>query len=186
MKKVVFLLLASFLVLVACGKEEESRLDDKKETKSSSKDSKKDDKKKDEDKEKEKSDDKSNEEVATQDETTEQPVQSQEQVNAQEQQPVQSQEQAPVVEEQTSQEIQGGNDAGAAEEQQAFLRESDPEYYEQFEGKTGKDLPPAPNGKHYGVTPTSEYSYSNDQLGPDGLPREDAVATDENGNPEPQ
>ena len=185
MKKVLGLLLASFLVLAACG-QEESKLEDKKETKASDEESKKDDKKKDEDKEKEKSDDKSNEEVATQDETTEQPVQSQEQVNAQKQQPVQSQEQAPVVEEQTSQEIQGGNDAGAAEEQQAFVRESDPEYYKQFEGKTGKDLPPAPNGKHYGVTPTSEYSYSNDQLGPDGLPREDAVATDENGNPEPQ
>lgn len=190
MKKLLFLVLASFLVLAACGNEEESKLDDKKETKASDKESKKDDKKKDDDKksdkEKDKSDDKSNEEVVTEDETTEQPVQSQEQVNAQEQQPVQSQEQAPVVEEQTSQEIQGGNDAGAAEEQQAFLRESDPEYYEQFEGKTGKDLPPPPNGKHYGVTPTSEYSYSNDQLGPDGLPREDAVATDENGNPEPQ
>lgn len=176
MKKLLFLLLASFIVLAACG-QEESKSEDKKETKSTDKDSKKEDKKSEDKKDKsddkeEKSDDKSNEEVATQDETTEQPVQ--------------SQEQAPVVEEQTSQEIQGGNDAGAAEEQQAFLRESDPEYYEQFEGKTGKDLPPAPNGKHYGVTPTSEYSYSNDQLGPDGLPREDAVATDENGNPEPQ
>ncbi|WP_071562993.1 hypothetical protein [Staphylococcus equorum] len=195
MKKLLFLLMASFLVLVACG-QEESKTEDKKETKSSDKESKEEDKKKDEDKksdeEKDKSDDKSNEEVANEEpqsqeqQITEEPVQSQEQVNTQEQQPVQSQEQAPVVEEQTSQEIQGGNDAGAAEEQQAFLRESDPEYYEQFEGKTGKDLPPAPNGKHYGVTPTSEYSYSNDQLGPDGLPREDAVATDENGNPEPQ
>lgn len=87
--------------------------------------------------------------------------------------------------EQPTEEIQGGNDAGAAEEQQAFLRESDPEYYEQFEEKTGEDLPEGPNG-HYGITPTSEYSYSNDQLGPDGLPREDAIATDENGNPEPQ
>ncbi|WP_268222143.1 hypothetical protein [Staphylococcus ureilyticus] len=98
MKRILFLLLASFLVLTACG-QEESKSEDKKETKSSSKESKKEDKKKDDDKEKEKSDDKSNEEVATQDETTEQPVQSQEQVNAQEQ-PIQSQEQEPVVEEQ--------------------------------------------------------------------------------------
>ncbi|MDW4048357.1 hypothetical protein QI268_10670 [Staphylococcus saprophyticus] len=79
MKKLVFLLLASFLVLSACGNEE-SKLEDKKETKASDKESNKDDNKKDDDK---KSDDKSNEEVATQDETTEQqsteePSQSQE------------------------------------------------------------------------------------------------------------
>ncbi|EJX17089.1 hypothetical protein SOJ_25380 [Staphylococcus sp. OJ82] len=112
MKKLLFLLLASFLVLAACGNEEESKLDDKKETKASDKESKKDDKKKDEDKEKEKekSDDKSNEEVANEEpqsqeqQSTEQPVQSQEQVNAQEQQPVQSQEQAPVQQEPTAQE----------------------------------------------------------------------------------
>ena len=81
MKKVLFLLLASFLVLSACGNEE-SKLEDKKETKESDKESKKDDDKKT-DKDKEKSDDKSNEEVATQDKTTEQqsteePSQSQE------------------------------------------------------------------------------------------------------------
>ncbi|MDW4081685.1 hypothetical protein QI262_03900 [Staphylococcus saprophyticus] len=81
MKKVLFLLLASFLVLSACGNEE-SKLEDKKETKESDKESKKDDDKKT-DKDKDKSDDKSNEEVATQDETTEQqsteePSQSQE------------------------------------------------------------------------------------------------------------
>ncbi|MGO2869179.1 MAG: hypothetical protein ACTIBY_03190 [Staphylococcus equorum] len=107
MKKVIFLLLASFLVLAACG-QEESKSEDKKETKASDKESNKDDKKKDDDKEsddkEEKSDDKSNEEVATQDETTEQPVQSQEQVNTQEQRPVQSQEQAPVQQEPTDQE----------------------------------------------------------------------------------
>lgn len=81
MKKALFLLLASFLVLSACGNEE-SKLEDKKETKESDKESKKDDDKKT-DKDKEKSDDKSNEEVATQDKTTEQqsteePSQSQE------------------------------------------------------------------------------------------------------------
>lgn len=81
MKKLLFLLLSSFLVLAACG-QEESKSEDKKETKESDKESKKDDDKKT-DKEKEKSDDKSNEEVATQDKTTEQqsteePSQSQE------------------------------------------------------------------------------------------------------------
>lgn len=101
MKKVLFLLLASFLVLAACGNKEEDKSEDKKETKSSDKESKKEDK--ESDKEKNKSEDKSNEEVATQDETTEQPVESQEQVNTQEQQSVQSQEQTPVAEEQTSQ-----------------------------------------------------------------------------------
>lgn len=119
MKKLLFLLLSSFLVLAACG-QEESKSEDKKETNSADENSKKEDKKS---KDKKESDDKSNEEVATQDETTEQPVQSQEQVNTQEQQPVQSQEQ----------EIQGGNDAGAAEEQQDFLRESDPEYYSEVD-----------------------------------------------------
>ena len=113
MKKLLFLLMASFLVLAACG-QEESKLEDKKETKASDKESNKDDKKKDDDKEKEKSDDKSNEEVATQDETTEQPVQSQEQVNTQEQ-PIQSQEQAPVAE------AQDGFTSGPTEENPANL-----------------------------------------------------------------
>lgn len=44
-------------------------------------------------------------------------------MNTQEQQPAQSKEQ----------EIHGGNDAGAAEEQQTFLRESDPEYYSEVD-----------------------------------------------------
>lgn len=70
MKKVVFLLLASFLVLAACGNKEESRLEDKKETKTSEKEKNKDDKK-DEEKES-KPDDNSNEDVATQDDNTEQ------------------------------------------------------------------------------------------------------------------
>ena len=46
MKKVLFLLLASFLVLTACGNKEESKSEDKKESKSSSKDSKKNDEQK--------------------------------------------------------------------------------------------------------------------------------------------
>lgn len=101
MKKILFLILAIFLVLAACGNEEESKLDDTKETKSEDKESTKDDKESDEDKdksdEKQKSDDKSSEEVAAQDESTEE-AQSQEQVNTQEQQsaqqPAHSQEQA--------------------------------------------------------------------------------------------
>ncbi|MDG0821380.1 hypothetical protein M4L38_01190 [Staphylococcus equorum] len=107
MKKLLFLLLASFLVLAACG-QEESKTEDKKETKASDKESKKDDDKKS-DEEKDKSHDKSNEEVANEEpqsqeqQSTEEPMQSQEQVNTQEEQPVQSQEQAPVAEEQTSQ-----------------------------------------------------------------------------------
>lgn len=70
MKKVLFLLLASLLVLAACGSKEESRLEDKKETKTSEKEKNKDDKK-DEEKES-KPDDNSNEDVATQDDNTEQ------------------------------------------------------------------------------------------------------------------
>lgn len=107
MKKILFLLLASFLVLAACD-QEESKLEDKKEAKASDKESKKDDKKSDDEKESDdkegKSDDKSSEEVTTKDESTEQPVQSQEQVNTQEQQPVQSQEQAPMQQDPTAQE----------------------------------------------------------------------------------
>lgn len=108
MKKILFLLLASFLVLTACG-QEESKSEDKKETKSSEKADKKKDDKKSEDR-KDKSDDNSNEEVATQDESNEQPFQSQEQVNTQEQQtaqqPIKSQEKAQSEEQQN---LQGGN-----------------------------------------------------------------------------
>ena len=159
MKKVVFLLLASFLVLAACG-QEESKLEDKKETKASDKESNKDDKKKDDDKEsddkEEKSDDKSNEEVATQDETTEQ---SQEQVNTQEQQPVQSQEEAPVVEEQPVQ--QEPTDQEKMEANAKVAKEH---------GYTG-----IPNGDAGLLEPADEY-YSNDQLDPEtGLPMDDAV-----------
>lgn len=46
MKKVLFLILVSFLVLAACGTKEESKSEDKKETKSSSKDDKKKNEKK--------------------------------------------------------------------------------------------------------------------------------------------
>lgn len=113
MKKFLFLLLASFLVLVACG-QEESKSEDKKETKSSKKESKKDNKKKDE------ADKKSNEEVASQDKGTDQ---SQEQLNTQEQQttqqPIQSQEQTNVVNE------QDGFTSGSTEENPANLNPSE-------------------------------------------------------------
>lgn len=111
------------------------------------------------DKDKEKSDDKSNEEVATQDETTEQPVQSQEQVNTQKQQPVQSQEQAPVVEEQPVQ--QEPTDQEKMEANAKVAKEH---------GYTG-----IPNGDAGLLEPADEY-YSNDQLDPEtGLPMDDAV-----------
>ncbi|MCD8892471.1 hypothetical protein K2V52_10870 [Staphylococcus nepalensis] len=78
MKKVLFLLLASFLVLAACGDNEESKSEDKKETKSSSKESKKkdenkksnNDKKSNDDKKTNNEKDKFEEQVATQDEST--------------------------------------------------------------------------------------------------------------------
>ncbi|MEX6266206.1 hypothetical protein AB6F08_04555 [Staphylococcus saprophyticus] len=71
MKKLLFLVLASFLVLAACGNKEESRLEDnKEETKTSEKEKNKDDKK-DEEKAS-KPDDNSNEDIATQDKTSEQ------------------------------------------------------------------------------------------------------------------
>ena len=85
MKKLLFLVLSSFLVLAACGNNDEDKKEGKKETKSTDKESKKDDKKSDEykeskpDEEKSKTDDKSSEEVATKDESTEQTVESQEQ-----------------------------------------------------------------------------------------------------------
>ena len=96
MKKVVFLLLASFLVLAACG-QEESKLEDKKETKSSSKESKKDDKKSDDDK-KETSNADNNQQEETQQANTQQQTQSTQE------QPQTVQEQSPMQQEPTAQE----------------------------------------------------------------------------------
>ena len=96
MKKVVFLLLASFLVLAACG-QEESKLEDKKETKSSSKESKKDDKKSEEDK-KETSNADNNQQEETQQANTQQQTQSTQE------QPQTVQEQSPMQQEPTAQE----------------------------------------------------------------------------------
>lgn len=96
MKKVIFLLMASFLVLAACG-QEESKLEDKKETKSSSKESKKDDKKSDDDK-KETSNADNNQQEETQQANTQQQTQSTQE------QPQTVQEQSPMQQEPTAQE----------------------------------------------------------------------------------
>ena len=96
MKKVLFLILASFLVLAACG-QEESKLEDKKETKSSSKESKKDDKKSDDDK-KETSNADNNQQEETQQANTQQQTQSTQE------QPQTVQGQSPMQQEPTAQE----------------------------------------------------------------------------------
>ena len=96
MKKVLFLILASFLVLAACG-QEESKSEDKKETKSSSKESKKDDKKSDDDK-KETSNADNNQQEETQQANTQQQTQSTQE------QPQTVQEQSPMQQEPTAQE----------------------------------------------------------------------------------
>lgn len=115
MKKILFLLLANFLVLAACGNKEESKSDDSKETKSSSNKKSNDEKndiKQSEDS-KDKSNDSSNDEVTKQNEINEQPVQSQEQVNTQKQQmtqqPIQSQEKAEQSESEQQQNSQVAN-----------------------------------------------------------------------------
>ncbi|MGX0026522.1 cytoskeletal protein RodZ [Staphylococcus cohnii] len=97
MKKIVFLLLASFLVLAACGQEEKSKTEDKKETKSSSKDKKKEDKKSDDDK-KETSNADNNQQEETQQANTQQQTQSTQE------QPQTVQEQSPMQQEPTAQE----------------------------------------------------------------------------------
>ena len=96
MKKVLFLLLASFLVLAACG-QEESKLEDKKETKSSSKESKKDDKKSDDDKK-----ETSNADNNQQDEKKQ--ANTQQQTQSTQEQPQTVQEQSPMQQEPTAQE----------------------------------------------------------------------------------
>ena len=114
MRKLLFLVLSSFLVLAACGSNDGDKKEDKKETKSTDKESKKENKKKDDDKksdeEKDKSDNKSNKKLTTQDKKT-----AQVQTDIQEQQPVQSQERATVVEE------QNGFTSGPTEEHPANL-----------------------------------------------------------------
>lgn len=101
MRKILFLLLASFIALAACG-QEESKSEDKKETKSSSKEIKKDnDEKKDDDKKTENGDkenaDKNESKDEDNEEVTSEKPQSQEQSvqeNTQEQQATQENDQA--------------------------------------------------------------------------------------------
>lgn len=98
MKKVLGLLLASFLVLAACG-QEESKSEDKKETKSSSKDKKKEDEnRKSNDDKKEISNADNNQQEETQQANTQQQTQSTQE------QPQTVQEQLPMQQEPTAQE----------------------------------------------------------------------------------
>jgi DNA mismatch repair ATPase MutL len=60
MKRILFVLLVSFLALAACGNSEESKSDDKKETKSSNEKNKKDNKKSNDDKKSDKEKEESN------------------------------------------------------------------------------------------------------------------------------
>lgn len=142
MKKVLFLVLASFLALAACGNSEESKSEDKKETKSSSKDDKKkDENKKSNDDKKEKSDNEdtdkketSNTDNTQQDDTqqanteqqpqsTQEPVQSQEQAQQVEEQNTQHSNQEPTKEEIAEwdrQNISGGTDAGLFDSDAAY------------------------------------------------------------------
>lgn len=118
MKKFLFLLLASFLVLAACG-QEESKPEDKKETKSSDKDGKEDNDKKSNDKkskdtkeesEKSENEDGDNKEIANEENhSQEQTVQENNQEQQVEQEPNQSQEQTSVEQEPTDQEIAEAN-----------------------------------------------------------------------------
>src|SRR5699024_3552031 len=113
MNRILFLLLASFLVLAACG-QEESKSEDKKEIKSSDKESKKGEKKSDNsnkdnkksDEEKSITDDKSSEQVANNEEKQNQQAQNdQYQEEQQQQEPVQSQERQQYQEPQTQEEV---------------------------------------------------------------------------------
>lgn len=99
MKKVLYLLLASFLVLAACGNKEESKSEDKKEDESKKSN---DDKKEDSDKE-----DATNTDESQQANTEQQPQNVEQPQSKQE--PVQSQEQQPVQQEPTDQEKMEAN-----------------------------------------------------------------------------
>lgn len=148
MKKVLYLLLASFLVLAACGNKEESKSEDKKETKSASKEDKKeneskksnDDKKEDSDKE-----DATNTDESQQANTEQQPQNVEQPQSTQE--PIQSQEQQPVQQEPTDQEKAEANAKVAKEN-----------------GYTG-----IPNGDAHSDVPVGQI-----ELPPDELAKEEA------------
>ncbi|RZI02052.1 hypothetical protein [Staphylococcus condimenti] len=167
MKKVFYLVLASFLALAACGNEASQEKDNKTET--TKKEEKQDKQNKSDDK-KEKKNDKSKE-----DEQQEDKVDNEQQNNEQQEQEANEQQQA---QEQQTQEQQ------VNEQQQANQASQPPEasYEEKMRanakvakqhGYTG-----IPNGDVGGV-PTSDKAYSNDQLDPEtGLPKDDAVPKD--------
>ncbi|MEX5651157.1 hypothetical protein AB1J05_01425 [Staphylococcus cohnii species complex 1658] len=106
MKKFLVLLLASFLILAACGNSEESKSEDKKETKSSNKDKKKDEKKSDNSK---KDNKKSDEEKSKTDDKNSEQVADNENINTEEQPNQTQQQQAPVQQEPTDQEKMEAN-----------------------------------------------------------------------------
>ncbi len=119
MKKVVFLLLASFLVLAACG-QEEGKSEDKKETKSSSKDKKKEDEnKKSNDDKKETSNADNNQQEKTQQANT------QRQTQSTQEQPQTVQEQSPMQQEPTAQEKAEANAKVAKEHDYTGLPNGD-------------------------------------------------------------
>ena len=167
MKKVFYLVLASFLALAACGNEASQEKDNKTET--TKKEEKQDKQNKSDDK-KEKKNDKSKEDKQQEDK-----VDNEQQNNEQQEQQVNEQQQA---QEQQTQEQQ------VNEQQQANQASQPPEasYEEKMRanakvakqhGYTG-----IPNGDVGGV-PTSDKAYSNDQLDPEtGLPKDDAVPKD--------
>ncbi|MCG2297963.1 hypothetical protein K4U03_00120 [Staphylococcus epidermidis] len=150
MKKVLFLIFASLLVLGACGQKEEKKEKDNK-TETTKKDEKKETQKKTENK-------KENKEDKTKEDTVNNEQQSNEQqTNEQQVEPQQAQEQQANQQQEPSYEEQMRANAKVAKQN----------------GYTG-----IPNGDMGGV-PTSDKAYSNDQLDPEtGLPKDDAVPQD--------
>lgn len=152
MKKVLFLILASFLVLAACGNKEEDKSEDKKETKSSDKvDKKKEESKKSNDDKKEKSDkeDTNKKEDSTTDDTQQ----------ANNEQQTEAVEQPQSIQEPTEQEKMEANAKVAKQH-----------------GFTG-----IPNGDA-GMLDENTPAYSNNQLDPEtGLPNDDGITIHEDG-----
>lgn len=100
MKKVLFLILASFLVLAACGNNEDNKSEDKKETKSTEKESKKDKEKKNDD------DKKSNNQNKSENTNNEKVTNDKEQDDSNKQDQVQSEDTIQSQEQESSQEEQ--------------------------------------------------------------------------------
>lgn len=151
MKKVLFLIFASLLVLGACGQEDDAKKDNDKKSESKS-EQKSNDSKKDKKDSKRKDDKKS----------TEENNQSSEQ-NTNEQQ---TQENNLQYSQQTQQPDQNQQSSGALNQEQIKVNAK----VAKQNGYTG-----VPNGDVGGV-PTSDKAYSNDQLDPEtGLPKDNVV-----------